>query len=312
MAAITTQAAAAHRLIPEINAHYREFKKSSQDALSNAIAIGEKLWKVKESLPHGEFLEAVEQRCDFTIRWGQVCMKLAESLPPLLKLLDQAAKPNTIEEALEFIKDHAPPKVVKSAAASALLKSTTPNEGSTSENDRPQAKPGSNPAVCPEIYPDPGEAADSKVAAGREARTSEGTLRAPEGGSNPPATASGEDERTDSQGSEPVKETDPRPPRSGKEKPGTGTCPCCTGKKWVQDEFGFTCAKCHHPWGEVADVQIEEQQGHAGTLREKTRKTMEAAMRCFDDLNTLIPKAGAHKQAIELCKNLLKSAKSWK
>jgi hypothetical protein len=121
----------------------------------------------------------------------------------------------------------------------------------------------------------------------------------------------GEDERTDTQGNE-AQGTDPRPPRSGKDKPGTGTCPCCTGKKWVQDEFGFTCAKCHHPWGEVADVQIEEQKDHVGTLRSKTVKTVEALMRAFGDLNQLCPKAGTHKTAIDLCKTLLKSAQSWK
>lgn len=157
---------------------------------------------------------------------------------------------------------------------------------------------------------------DDSVAAGREARTSEGTLRAPEGGSNPPATASGKDERTETQGSEP-QETDPRPPRSGKERnsaPGKvdyGTCPSCGGKKWDVDEFGATCSKCKHPHGEVVDKQPEEED-HAGTLRAKCVKTVEALMRAVDDLDLLVPKAGTHKQTIELCKSILKTARNWK
>lgn len=128
-----------------------------------------------------------------------------------------------------------------------------------------------------------------------------------------PADSSGEDAGTDSPGTTP-QETDPRPPRSGKDKPGKpdyGKCPNCAGIRWDVEDDGVSCSKCHHPHGEPADKQPEEED-HAETLRSKTVKTMEAAMRCFDDLNLLVPKAGAHKQVIELCKNLLKSAKGWK
>jgi hypothetical protein len=132
------------------------------------------------------------------------------------------------------------------------------------------------------------------------------------------ADSSGEDERTETQGNE-AQGTDPRPPRSGKDKPGTGKCPNCAGTKWDEDWAEddalkgtvFSCAKCHHPWGEPVDRQPEEKD-HVGTMRSKTVKTLEAAMRAFDDLNRLCPKAGTHKQSIELCKTLLKSAQSWK
>lgn len=130
---------------------------------------------------------------------------------------------------------------------------------------------------------------------------------APETGET--ADSSGEDERTDSQGSEPVKETDPRPPRSGKDKAGgyMGKCPNCAGSKWTAEGF---CAKCNQPFGEPVGDRTEADP--ASDHRAKTTKALEAAMRGFDDLNLILPKAGAHKQVIELCKNLLKSAKGWK
>jgi len=31
-----------------------------------------------------------------------------------------------------------------------------------------------------------------------------------------------------------------------------GKCPNCNGTKWEEDEDGFSCKKCHHPWGEPA------------------------------------------------------------
>jgi rubredoxin len=122
---------------------------------------------------------------------------------------------------------------------------------------------------------------------------------------------SGEDERTDLQGTKP-QETDPRPPRSGKDKPvDYGKCPVCAGIRWKELKAGVVCAKCGAPHGEPVGDRAEDADP-AGIKRAKAVKTCEALMREFDDLNLLVPKAGTHKQSIELCKTLLKSAKGWK
>lgn len=117
--------------------------------------------------------------------------------------------------------------------------------------------------------------------------------------------SSGEDDRTDSPGKKP-KETNHRPPRSGKDKPAVdyGKCPNCGGTKWKDD----VCAKCKHPHGEpVGDVD----EDRIGTQRSKTVKTVEALMRAFDDLNRLLRKP-EHGEVISQCKSLLLKARAWK
>jgi len=125
------------------------------------------------------------------------------------------------------------------------------------------------------------------------------------------ADSSGEDERTDSPGTKP-QEHDPRPPRNGKAGPGVsqdyGKCPNCASTKWTSDEFGVSCAKCHHPHGEPVGNTDEER---ISTQRQKTVKTAEALMRAFDDLNALLAKP-EHVEAIASCKFLLKTARAWK
>ena len=105
----------------------------------------------------------------------------------------------------------------------------------------------------------------------------------------------------------------PETDAQGPESPGAATgdygkCPNCLGTKWDSDEFGVSCAKCHHPFGEPAGDVDEDR---IKTQRQKTIKTTEALMRAFDDLNYLCARA-AHKEAIRLCKLLLKTVKEWK
>ncbi len=149
----------------------------------------------------------------------------------------------------------------------------------------------------------------NSVAAGRDARKPEGTPATPKGGSNPPATASGKDERTESTGKKP-QEPSPRPSGSDTDKPGDfGTCPNCGGKKWTEDEFGATCAKCNQPHGEPVGDQDE---GRAGTQRSKSVKTVEALMRAISDLHRLLPKPKEHAHLIAQCKMILTELRAWK
>lgn len=87
-----------------------------------------------------------------------------------------------------------------------------------------------------------------------------------------------------------------------------GKCPNCLGTKWTDDGLGVSCAKCNHPHGEPTGGADEER---ISTQRQKTVKTIEAAMRCFDDLQLMKPYA-EHEAAIGACKALLEIAKGWK
>jgi hypothetical protein len=266
------------KLKAAINENWRLAQKFAANAIERALLAGELLFKWKELLPHGQFEAFVEKHFDGSLSTAQVYMKAVKGLRALPKAQQNAllSTEDSLNGLISRLKKDDSPKIGGPIghAAKSISEKGKPGGADSAASSR-QTPVSSGPVA--------GEAADS----------------------------SGEDERTDSEGSEPVKETDPRPPRSGKDKPGTGTCPCCAGKKWSQDEFGFTCAKCHHPWGEPADRQPEEQQDRPGELRAKTIKTVEALMRCLDDLNIIIPKAGSHKQSIDLCKSILKTAKSW-
>lgn len=92
-------------------------------------------------------------------------------------------------------------------------------------------------------------------------------------------------------------------------EPEPDKCPNCCGTKWKEDEDGKFCAKCNHPYGEPAG-DVDDKR--IGDMRSKTIKTVEAAIRAFDDLHTLKPKSAEHKEAVAGCKVLLKLARAWK
>ena len=92
------------------------------------------------------------------------------------------------------------------------------------------------------------------------------------------------------------------------ESPDYGKCPNCAGTKWTEDDDGVSCSKCHHPHGEPAGDVDEDR---IKIQRSKTAKTVDALMRAFDDLNTMLPRP-IHDEAIAGCKVLLKLAKGWK
>ncbi len=60
------------------------------------------------------------------------------------------------------------------------------------------------------------------------------------------------------------------------EAPGTGKCPNCQKSKWEEDEDGFSCVECRHPWGEPAgdvdDNQFKRKQQKAGGGKGKLPK----------------------------------------
>ena len=119
------------------------------------------------------------------------------------------------------------------------------------------------------------------------------------------ADDTGEDDDSEGIPEEPISQ----PPRKGKDKPvDLGKCPNCAGAKWDEDDDGWYCAKCRHPYGEPAgDVDDDRLK----TQRQKTVKTAEALMRAFDDLQCMKARP-EHDKAIETCKGLLETARGWK
>lgn len=91
-------------------------------------------------------------------------------------------------------------------------------------------------------------------------------------------------------------------------EPDYGKCPVCAGTKWKEDNDGVSCVKCHQPYGEPAGDADEDR---VTTQRQKTVKTVEAAMRAFDDMHTMRA-FSEHDGMIETCKQWIKIAKGWK
>jgi len=125
----------------------------------------------------------------------------------------------------------------------------------------------------------------------------------------PPAADSPDAPEAPPEPSEPEGDSEsPEPPEAPETTPGDEPCPNCRGTKWTEDEEGWACAKCSHPYGEPAgDVDGDRIQ----TQRQKTVKTVEALQRAFDDLQAMKSKQ-EHDKALKLCAELLGIAKGWK
>ena len=105
----------------------------------------------------------------------------------------------------------------------------------------------------------------------------------------------------------------PAPQKKGKAPPGDVPCPNCANRKWTDGDDGWACSKCHHPHGEpVGDRDDDEVVDERITTKKaKTRKTIEALMREFDDLGVLVPNPKEHADAIAMCKIMLNKLKGW-
>ena len=142
---------------------------------------------------------------------------------------------------------------------------------------------------------------------GEDGRTdSDGTERYPDfvgiaKGYGCGAESAGEDIGAENDEWDDVDESIPaqKPPAKVGEK-----CPNCLGTKWRDG----ACVKCSQPEGEPAG---EVDEDRIGIQRSKTRKTIEALMRAFDDLQMLSPNT-LHKGAIDQCKGLMEDLEVWK
>jgi hypothetical protein len=66
----------------ELQEAAQRIKSLRRAATEHAIEIGRELLRVKESLPHGDFVRWVERSCEFKIRTAQDLMKLAREAGP--------------------------------------------------------------------------------------------------------------------------------------------------------------------------------------------------------------------------------------
>jgi hypothetical protein len=257
------------KLKKAINDNHRLAQKAAGDAVDRAILTGELLGKWKELLPHGKFEKFVDTHFEGSSRTARAYMLAAQRLSELS---------NRQRTAI----------LEQESSISGLLDALKPKRQGVDDPISDKGKPGGagtpSTTTPPRSGPASGEAADSSNDSGKDVRTS---------GTKP-------------------QDHDPRPPRNGKAGPGVsqdyGKCPNCASTKWTEDEFGVSCAKCHHPHGEPTGGADEDR---IGDQRSKTVKTADALMRAFDDLNTLLAKA-EHTEAIASCKFLLKTARNWK
>lgn len=77
MSLLTKEQATIERLIPDINAAHKAFRKSGDETLEYARQIGADLLKIKECVKHGDWEQLIEQRFDFSPQAASGYMKLA-------------------------------------------------------------------------------------------------------------------------------------------------------------------------------------------------------------------------------------------
>ncbi len=107
-----------------------------------------------------------------------------------------------------------------------------------------------------------------------------------------------------------IRATGAKPEKAAKAtKPDYGKCSNCAGTKWKVGEDGVVCSRCNQPHGEPAGHVDKDRQT---TQRQKSQKTFEAGLRAIGDMNLLLPKPAACKEAIDLTKRVLKIIKSWR
>jgi len=97
-------------------------------------------------------------------------------------------------------------------------------------------------------------------------------------------------------------------------EPAGEPCPNCGGTEWSEDTTGVACASCFHPQGEpLGDLDPGEPEWK--TLQKKTVNTINALMRCFDDLHAAKKNKTQWSLAVNdkesHCKQLLTIAKEW-
>jgi hypothetical protein len=256
------------KLKKEINENHRLAQKAAGDAVERALLTGELLQQWKALLPHGKFESFVETHFEGSLRTAQTYMQAAKRLNELSK----AQRTALLKDELSIV------DLLEFPKNGAVVVSGSPPAGTRGGAVK-------HPAQSQDARPD---SISAKGKPGGEQRPSSTPTPVSPG----PASGEAADSSNDSGGNVRT----------------LGKCPNCAGTRWTQDEFGATCAKCHHPHGEARGDADEDR---VDTQRSKTVKTVEALMRAFDDLNMLLAKPD-HPDAIAQCKFLLTIARAWK
>lgn len=209
-----------HDHFRKANVLHKYVQQSLGEAVKHALETGQELIAAKAEVPHG--------------RWGDECDRLFDG------------SQRTAQFYMAFSKDFA---ALKSAEKAALLFLESTLEGAA-KAARKLARPKPEPTIDEPTEPD---------------TTREGTADGVTDDQDP-LSDTGEDAKT---GTEPEDSTT-EPPRNGTEKPVDSTdsdevqpptddCPVCkSATEWEQDDEGWACSKCWHPWGEPAG-DVEEK-----------------------------------------------------
>lgn len=280
-----------------------QVRRSTKGHIEHALQMGEAVHEAHGLLSkagcESKFGQWVEQECGFGkqtaynylnafLRFGGQSSKLGQFTSEAIYLLSCDGVPDSVVKATLALAD-------KQRVTMDVAQATLDRFRTISAKGKPGGVRASSSSAPASSGPAAGEAADS----------------------------SGEDASTEASGTK-SQEHDPRPPRNGKARPGDsrkpeaqdyGKCPNCASTKWTADEFGASCAKCHHPHGEPLGDSDETGEAskteRAKVMRLKLIKTVEACQRAVDDMNDLVKRPVEHKQGEELTKQLLRLAKGW-
>lgn len=134
------------RLVPQINRSHAAAQEAGRDMLQHMLEAGKGLAAMKEVVKHGEFEAAIERECEFSVRTGQLYMKLFHSWPRIEEQVgEQEAANLSLQGALKLIQTVKPAKEAGAKAEKAVAEAAQKRNGSA-----PFTPTGATtPDICP-------------------------------------------------------------------------------------------------------------------------------------------------------------------
>ena len=256
----------------ELNALHKCVTESKHEAIVNAVKAGDILRQWKDDLPHGQYGDHVERYFDGSERTARIYVSASETWEAMPK----AEQKSFLKGDDCSIKSLLPPPKSKKTAIVADLTSggnghqTAGNSNASTEVDatRVSGSGGDGVALTPPSIPAAGDESEQE-------RASTDTDDSTDGGAG-------------------VVPDEP--------------CPNCGLIDWDEDDEGWACSKCSHPFGEPAGDIGKDQ---LVKMRKALVSYLEHAMRQADDINDRTRFAG-HEEMIEWLSACIVTAKGIK